>query len=55
MALWGSNDNITTFGTVAVSGTTVTGTVLLLQLMFQLDKLFVLVLEAVSGHIMVTQ
>ena len=26
MALWGSNDNITTFGTVAVSGTTVTGT-----------------------------
>ena len=25
MALWGSNDNITTFGTVAVSGTTVTG------------------------------
>ena len=26
MALWGSNDNITTFGTIAVSGTTVTGT-----------------------------
>ena len=26
MALWGSNDNITTFGTVAVSDTTVTGT-----------------------------
>lgn len=26
MALWGSNDNITTFGIVAVSGTTVTGT-----------------------------
>tara|TARA_B100000927_G_scaffold209740_1_gene170536 strand:- start:4875 stop:5372 length:498 start_codon:yes stop_codon:yes gene_type:complete len=26
MALWGSNDNITTFGTVAVDGTTVTGT-----------------------------
>ena len=26
MARWGSNDNITTFGTVAVSGTTVTGT-----------------------------
>ena len=26
MALWGPNDNITTFGTVAVSGTTVTGT-----------------------------
>ena len=26
MALWGSNDNITTFGTVAVSGNTVTGT-----------------------------
>ena len=25
MALWGSNDNITTFGTIAVSGTTVTG------------------------------
>tara|TARA_B100000927_G_scaffold289747_1_gene286959 strand:+ start:2649 stop:3152 length:504 start_codon:yes stop_codon:yes gene_type:complete len=26
MALWGSNDNITTFGTIAVDGTTVTGT-----------------------------
>ena len=26
MALCGSNDNITTFGTIAVSGTTVTGT-----------------------------
>jgi len=26
MALWGDNDNITTFGTVEVSGTTVTGT-----------------------------
>ena len=26
MALWGSNDNITTFGTIAVSGTTVTCT-----------------------------
>ena len=26
MALWGSNDNITTFGTIAVSGTTVPGT-----------------------------
>ena len=26
MALWGDNDNITTFGTVAVNGTTITGT-----------------------------
>ena len=26
MALWCPNDNITTFGTIAVSGTTVTGT-----------------------------
>ena len=26
MALWGNNDNIATFGTVAVDGTTVTGT-----------------------------
>ena len=26
MALWGLNDNIQTFGTVTVSGTTVTGT-----------------------------
>ena len=26
MALWGNNDNIATFGTVAVNGTTVTGT-----------------------------
>ena len=26
MALWGDNDNITTFGTVEVDGTTVTGT-----------------------------
>jgi hypothetical protein len=26
MALWGNDDNITTFGTVSLSGNTVTGT-----------------------------